>query len=597
MTWEGWLTFGTVVAMVLALARGIGSTDMVFVLGLTVLVTVGVLTGSTKLPGPDAAVSGFGNEALVTVAVLYVVVTGLTQTGAMERLTAPLLGRPTKPIQAQSRLMAICASMSAFLNNTPIVAMFLPVLSDLCKKTGISPSKVFLPLSYATILGGVCTLIGTSTNMVVHGLLKAHDGVGLKLFDITPVGVPVAGAGILFILLASRWLLPNRKSALNQAADPRAYTVEMTVDDQSVLAGKSIEAAGLRGLPGLYLVEIERRGRLLTAVGPQEVLEVADRLVFVGVVESVVDLQKLRGLKPATNQVFKIGGERSQRTLIEAVVSPSCPLVGKTIKEGRFRNVYDAAVIAVARAGERINKKIGEIELRAGDTLLLEAHPSFAERMRDARDFLLVSRIEGSTPPRHERAWVAIALTLAMILAAGFEWLSMLNAGLVAGMAMILAGCCSVNEARKGIDWDVLITIGASLGIGKAMDSSGAARVVAESMIGAAATPWMALAVLYLATMILTEVMSNNAAAALVFPIAMATAASLGASIMPFVIVIMVAASCGFATPIGYQTNLMVYGPGGYRFSDYLKIGIPLDLLCFAVAVGITPLVYPFYPS
>jgi di/tricarboxylate transporter len=214
--------------------------------------------------------------------------------------------------------------------------------------------------------------------------------------------------------------------------------------------------------------------------------------------------------------------------------------------------------------------------------------------MRNSRDFLLVSRVEGSTPPRHERAALAIAILVAMVAAAGFEWLSMLNAGLVAAVAMILTGCCTPSEARRGIEWEVLIVIGAALGLGKALDQSGVARAIASGLIGVASSPWMALVAVYLVTMVLTEVMSNNAAAALVFPVAMASAETLGVSPMPFVIALMVAASCGFATPIGYQTNLMVYGPGGYRFGDYLRIGIPLDLLVMAVAVAVTPLVWPF---
>jgi di/tricarboxylate transporter len=595
MSWEGWVTIATVLGMAVALAKYERGTDFIFVASLTLLVTVGAISGSSKLPRPDQAVAGFGNEGLLTVAVLYVVVAGLTQTGAMERITAALLGRPKHWATAQVRLMATCGALSGFLNNTPIVAMFVPVLSELCKRSRISPSKLFLPLSYATILGGVCTLIGTSTNMLVHGMLKAQDGVGLRMFDITPVGLSCALVGCAFILLSSRWLLPNRGSALNSAVDPREYTVEMLVAEDSPLANQTIEEAGLRGLPGLYLFQIDRRGHTIQAVSSRERLEAGDRLVFVGVISSVVDLQKMRGLKPATNQIFKLSSDRTQRQWTEAVVSPSCPLVGKTVREGRFRQRYDAAVLAVARNGERIlDRKIGDIELRSGDTLLLEAHESFAERMRDSRDFLLVSGIAGSSPRRHERDWIALVLLLGMVVAAGFEWLSMLNAGLLAAVAMIALKCCSPNEARLAIDWQVLTVIGASIGIGKAMDQSGAAGAMAHTLIGAAGTPWLALAAVYLVTLLLTELMSNNAAAALVFPLAIATAQEFGVSAMPFVICIMVAASCGFATPIGYQTNLMVYGPGGYRYSDYLKIGIPLDLIVAATALAVIPRVFPF---
>lgn len=602
MPWEAWLTIATVTVMLITLGFNVAATDMVFLAGLTLLVTVGavytLITGNpSTLPGAEKAVTGFGNEGLLTVAVLYVVVTGLVQTGAMSLVTQPLLGRPKTAARAQARLMLPVMGLSAFLNNTPVVAMFLPVVDDLCKKSRISPSRLFIPLSYAAILGGVCTLIGTSTNLVVHGLLKASspDGKGLGMWDITWVGVPCALAGLAYIMFFSRWLLPDRRSPISAGDDARQYTVEMTVEPNSALEGQTIEAAGLRHLPGLYLAEIERDGQAIVAVGPQQRLEGNDRLLFVGIVESVIDLQKIRGLKPATNQVFKLDAPRKDRCLIEAVVSDSCPVVGKTIRAGRFRSLYNAAVIAVARNGERIHKKIGDIVLRAGDTLLLEAHPSFADQQRNARDFFLVSKVDGSTPPRHDKAFLALAILIAMVAAAGLEWLTMLNAALVGAGLMIATGCCTPGEGRRSIDWEVLLVIGAAIGIGHAMNATGVAATIAHAVVNAVGdNPWIILAAIYAVTLIMTEVMSNNAAAALVFPIAMATAKDLNVSFMPFLIAIMVAASCGFATPIGYQTNLMVQGPGGYRFSDYVRIGVPLDLLMMAVTVAITPFVWPF---
>jgi di/tricarboxylate transporter len=589
MSWEAWTTLGMLgVVFALMAATRVGP-DVLLCGALTVLLTLGIVT-------PAEALSGLSNEGMVTVAVLFVVVTGLRDTGGMHLLTRRLLGRPRSATAAQARLMFPVAGLSAFMNNTPLVAMLLPVVSDWTRQLRLSASKLMIPLSYATILGGTCTLIGTSTNLVVNGLVKKTPGLpSLHLFDPAWVGVPCALAGLGYILCTSRWLLPERRPVFCTAEDAREYTVEMSIAADSPLIGQTIERAGLRHLPGMYLMEIDRNGDVLAAVSPQERLQCHDQLVFVGVVESVVDLQRFRGLLPATDQVFKLKHPRVQRCLIEAVVSDSCPLVGQTIRDGRFRTIYNAVVIAVARSGERLRQKIGDIVLRPGDTLLLEARPSFVEQQRNSRDFLLVSQVQNSTPPRHDRAWVALGILGAMVTVATFGWLSMLNAAMLAAGLMILSGCCTATLARRSVDWQVLLVIAASFGLEQALWKSGAAHVIASAFLDMAGNqPWLALAGVYGVTLLLTELLTNNAAAALMFPIAVTTATGLGVSPMPFVIALMVAASCGFATPIGYQTNLMVYGPGGYRFADYLRIGIPLDILIGIVAVLVIPLVWHF---
>jgi di/tricarboxylate transporter len=300
-------------------------------------------------------------------------------------------------------------------------------------------------------------------------------------------------------------------------------------------------------------------------------------------------------LRPATDPTFKIDDRASARCLIEAVVSDSCPVLGETIRDARFRSRYNAVVLAVARNGQRLNQKIGDITLRPGDTLLLESSPSFIEEHRNRRDFFLVSQLADSEPPRHDKAPLALAILIGMVAVVGLGWTSMLKAGLAAGAVMILTRCCSVNAARRSIDLETLLAIAASFGLGKALETTKAAELIASYMTDmAGGNRYITLAVMYLVTLIVTELITNNAAAALMFPFAMATAADLGTSYMPFVIVVMMAASAGFATPIGYQTNLMVYGPGGYRFSDYVKIGVPLDLLIFVVTVIVTPLAWPF---
>jgi len=302
-----------------------------------------------------------------------------------------------------------------------------------------------------------------------------------------------------------------------------------------------------------------------------------------------------RGLEPAPDQLFKIDAPRHQRCLVEAVVSHTCPLVGKTIREGRFRNVYNAVVIAVARNGERLTGKIGDVRVRAGDMLLIESHEGFISRQKDSRDFYLVSGVEDSTPRRFEKAPWAFAILIGMVVVAGFGWVDMLHATLVAAGAMLLLRCCSTSQARKSIEWNVLVVVASALGLGVALEQTGAATTIAEVLLGVVHDqPWFALAMIYLVTNVFTEFITNNAAAALIFPIAMSTAERLDVNPMPFIICVMIAASASFATPVGYQTNMMVYGPGGYRFGDYLRIGIPLTILMGIVAVGLAPLIWPF---
>lgn len=605
MGWEAWLVMVVVVLMVVSLAMEWAPPDLLTLGCLLILVTGQAVFGSNKLPTANEAFQGFSSPSLITVGVLFVIVTGLMQTGAMGLLTDRLVGRPQTVLSAQIRLLFPVTFLSAFLNNTPIVAMFMPVVDDICKRTRISPSKLYMPMAFAATFGGVCTLIGTSTNLVVKGAMEKAGLPPMGFFDITWIGVPCALGGVIFILLASQRLLPDRKPAISLSDDLRQYTVEMLVQAGGPLVNVTIREAGLRSLPGLYLAEIERDGQILAAVGPNERLQANDRLVFVGIIESVVDLRKTRGLIPATDQVFKLNTPTSHRCLMEAVVSNRCPIIGSTIRDGQFRSRYNSAVIAVARDGKHIPGKIGDIVLQPGDTLLLEGHPDFAVQQRNSSDFFLVSHVENSTPLRHDRAWIAIGILGGMILLASMLSKDatdgrpavdfLLPAALIAALAMVVTRCCSGTQARQSVDWSVLIVIGASLGIGEAIKLSGAAKYLSQqSILYCGSNAWLQLAVIYLLTMILTELVTNNAAAVLMFPLALEVSKSLGASHVPFMIAIMVAASMGFATPFGYQTNLMVYGPGGYKFRDYLAVGIPLDLVMMGITVALTPFLFPF---
>ncbi len=587
LSWQAWLAIATTIAAFCGNAFTPLPADIVFLGAAAVLFLSGVLD-------EKAALAGFSNAGMITVGVLYIVVAGLQQTGALQWVSQQVLGMPKTPSRALVRLMLPVMGASAFLNNTPVVAMFIPVVNDWCRKLRFSPSKLMIPLSYAAIFGGLCSLIGTSTNLVVNGLLIDATGSGLKLFDIAWVGLPCALAGFLFLYSTQSWLLPDRQAVLSSTDDLREYTVEMKVVGSS-LVGKTVEKAGLRHLPNLYLAEIRRDSQVLSAVGPLERLQEGDLLLFVGMIDSILDLQRIRGLQVATNQGAKLEGSPAERSLIEAVVSNTCPLVGKTIRESQFRTQYNAVVVAAARNGDRITGKIGDIRLQPGDTLLLEASSDFVNKRRISRDFYLISGVPNSEPMRHERSRIAFALTVIMVVFAAVGWLSMLQAAVLAAVGMIALGCCSPAQAMRSIDWSVLLVIAAALALGQALDSTGAAEAIATTVVGAAGNnPWLALAAVYAITTVLTEIITNNAAAALIFPISLSLATQLGVSSTPFVISIMVAASASFATPIGYQTNLMVCGPGGYKFSDFLRVGVPLNLLYGVVTVMIAPLIYPF---
>ena len=583
------LTLGVVVAAIIAMMVSRAGPDLILLAGLTVLIVSGII------PAKDA-VHGFANEGLISVAVLFIVAEGLEQTGAITSLIKKMLGLPSSRITALLRLMLPTATMSAFLNNTPVVAVMLPVLDDWSKKCRLSVSQLMIPLSYATILGGLCTVLGTSTTVVVNGLMSSEGLEPLSLFEPGFVGLPCCFVGLIYILTTGKLLLPNRKPASMNLDDPREYTIEMLVDPTSPLVGKTIEAAGLRHLTGMFLMEVDREGHILPAVSPSERLHANDRLVFVGV-DSVVDLQKLPGLTPATDQVFKLDSPRSERCLIEAVASNTCPVINTTIRDARFRTRYNAVVIAVSRNGQRVRGKIGSITLLAGDTLLLEAHTSFADVQRNSRDFYLVSRVENSTPLRREKAWIAqIVLIGLVLLNTVFGW-QILPSALLAAMILILTGCVKAHEARASIDWSVLITIAAGIGIGEAMkaEHSGAGPFIAEYLTSfSGGAPIAALAIIYGITMVFTNLITAKAAATLLFPVAVSTAASMGVNPMPFVVAVMIAAAASFATPVGYQTNLMVQGPGGYRYSDYVRFGGPLSLLLWIVAVLVIPLRWSF---
>jgi len=589
LTVEIFITLTVVVGVLVLLTSTRIDTDVVLVAAMILLTLLGILE-------PEKALQGFASTGVMTIAALYIVVAGLRETGAMAWISRMVLGRPRSLTIAQGKLMLVTSALSAVINNTPVVALFIPVAQEWASRFGYSISKLLLPMNHIVILAGMCTLIGTSTNLIVNSLLvKTVPDAGLGLFDLAWVGLPLTAIGFVYVLVTSRWLLPDRQSPVEQLENAREYSVEARVLPGGPLVGRSIAEVGLRSMKYAFVLEIARGNRLLTAVGPDELLEANDRVTFVGVVDAVNELRRMPGILVAEDQTFQLNLQHTKRCLVELVLGTASPLVGQTVKESGFRSLYNAAIISISREGARLGGKLGDVRLRPGDTLLAEADHGFVDRQKYNREFLLVSSLMDSTPPDFARAPLAFLILLGMLVVATLEWIPLFQASFLAAGAMVATRCVTLNLARRSIEYSVLAGIGASFALGFALAESGAANMLA-GWIGTVAKgdPFWALVMLYVATIVMTEMITNNAAGVLMFPIAMAVAQDGGVSYLPYVVCVMIGASAGFITPIGYQTNLMVYGPGGYRWIDYVRFGTPLSIVVGIATVLIVPRVWPF---
>ena len=588
MDWQAWFTVGltiAVLATLIAIPRL--TTDMVLMAALLLLSITGILE-------PDEALSGFANTGLMTVAAMFIVAAAIRSSGGVDLVVERVLGRPTGARGALVRLMLPVVGLSAFLNNTPVVATMIPAVSQWARRIKVPSSSLMIPLSYASILGGTITLIGTSTNLVVNGQYQVLTGKpGFGLFDIAPIGLICALVGTVFVVFAAPLLLKVRRSPDQTFADTRSFTFEVAVARDGPLVGKSIQQAGLRHLERIYLAEIEREGSVITAVTPEELLRGGDRLVFVGETEAIVDVLRINGLVAAVGSQPSLERKVPERRLVEAVVAEYCEIVGHTIRDGRFRDRYGAVVLAVARNGEHIRGRLSSIILAPGDLLLLEMRPGDVERLRQSRDFLLMNVLDHELPD-HSRALLSWAILGGIIALATTGIMSMLNASLLGVAAMLATRCIGANEARRSLDLPVLVTIAASFALGNALEKTGAADFLGNSIVtGAGNDAWLLLALAYLSVMVLTELITNNAAAMLMLPVVLAITQTAGLNDVPYVMAVMMAASASFATPIGYQCNLMVYGPGGYQFSDFLRIGVPMNLLMALVTIVAIPFIWP----
>jgi di/tricarboxylate transporter len=587
MEWQAYFAVALTLTTLATLMFSRISPHIVMTAAMALLSASGVLTASEAL-------AGFSNPGLATVAAMFIVATGIHATGGIDLLVNRLLGQPTSIRGAQLRLCTPVILLSGLLNNTPVVATLIPAITAWGRKLGISSSKLMIPLSYAAIMGGTLTLVGTSTNLVVNSQYQQITGEdGFPMFAIGMIGLPACLVGLAYMLWLFPRYLPDRGDE-GLFGDVREFTLEVAVADDGPLVGKSVEEAGLRQLVKIYLVEIIREDSVITAVPSEEHLRGGDRLIFAGNTEAISDLLRIKGIVPATEaERPALSQAREERRLVEAALSPHSDCVGQTIRDSRFRDRYGAVILAVARSGERVSGNQGTIRLRAGDTLLLEARPAFVTRQRYNKDFLIINDLE-QEQPRHHRAYLAWAILLVVVIAATTEITTMLNAALLGAGIMLATGCCSLNQAHKSLDVNVLVTIGASFALGAALAKTGVAANIADLVIAmSTGKAWLALVLAYFTVSVLTELINNNAAAILMLPIVLEICAKAGLPAEPFVFAVMMAASASFATPIGYQTNLMVYGPGGYRFSDFVKVGAPLNILIGMVSITMILCIWP----
>ena len=587
MSTDALITVGVLLVFLGIIIRGRLAVDFALAGAMVALLVFGVLT-------PNEAFAGFSNPALFIIACFYVVASALKESGALHWWVMRWLGNNGSVKGALPRIMGPVAVTSSMISNTPVVAIFIPLIQDWARRHNLSVSKLLIPLSYASILGGTCTLIGTSTNILVVGMLQSTpEADSLSLFSPALIGIPLVILGIVYFVLIGHRLLPDRGGLVESMPDTREYAVSMRVEE-GPLVGMSIADAGLRHLQFSFLSEIQSKGHIIPAVGPEEILSANDILIFVGQPEGVSELRQFRGLVPAESEVLKLDVPYSSRALIEAVISPVSNMVGKTVKDSSFRTMFGGVILSVSRNGDRINQKVGSIVLRGGDTLLLEAARGFVRRHRYSRDFLLLSRIDDASIPDLSKAPVALGLLGLFVAIVVSGLMSLVTASLLLVVALAATGCISMEFAQRSIDFRVLLAIGASLALGFALQKTGLADLGAQGIILLAdGNPFVNLVLLYIATVIATELITNNAAAVLMFPLAQALSVELDGNLLPFVMTIMFAASASFLTPFGYQTNLMVQGPGGYHSADYFRVGILLSLMVGVTVVFLVPVFWP----
>ena len=586
------------VSAILLLALVLFVTELVPI-DLTALLVVGslILTGVLT---PAEGFSGFSHPAPVTVAAMMVLSAGLLQTGAVAKLGQKVsaLGGSSEFSQL-AVIFPVVALLSAFISNTAAVAMFIPLVLNIAREKKLSPSKMLLPLSYAAILGGACTYIGTSTNIIVGTIYASGASPPLQMFEFTGLGLVLLGLGAVYMLAIGQRNLPYRptEASLTEGYRLREYLTELVIRADSPLLDKTLRETDFSQLLDIEVLEIQRGQEKLRLFLQDIRLSGGDILIVKGSLENILKIRDTEGVDILAEVKLSDRDLKSgDITLAEAVISPDSFLIGRTLKEANFRQRYQATALAIRRHGSQILDKLGRVRLRVGDMLLVQVRKAIIGNLRQDSDFMLILEESQGSDFRFSKLPIAVLIFLGVIAAAASQKLDIVVAALSGALLMVFTRCLSLRQAYLAVDWRIVILIGGTLALGTAMEKTGTANLIADSLVGwsGALGPVALIAVLYLLTMGMTEVMSNNATAALLTPIAISIAHQGGWDPRPFAFCVAFAASCSFLTPIGYQTNTMVYGPGGYRFTDYFKVGAWLSLISWLAATLLIPRIWPF---
>lgn len=576
--------------------------DLVALMVMGTLIVVGLLlrlvdwVPREKWITPEEGIAGFSNPATITVAAMFVLSAGLHKTGVVSLAARMLSGLAALPSVFLLAMMLMVGALSAFINNTAAVAVFLPLVLAVCAGGRIPPSKLLIPLSFASQFGGVCTLIGTSTNLLVSSISDRAGLGAFSMFEFAPLGLVMLGAGTVYLLLVSRWLLPNRRGAEHTENYQLAnYISELRVRPNSRLVNQTVAASAFGAKTGVTVLEIIRDGRHLFAI-LEEKIQANDVLLVRGGPREILEAKS--GWKLELEPEFKLKDaalEARDLELAEVLIAPNSTLNDRTLAAVDFRHQYNAIVLAIQKRRRTVREKLSQVRLHLGDALLLLGPREELARLRSDPNFLVLEQVE-EPALRRKKIPIAVGVISAVVALAAFNIMPILVASILGCIALVVSRCITLEEVYSSIDWKVIFLLAGVLPLGLAMEKTGAAQLLAQATLGpiGAFGPVVVLAALYLLTAVLTEFMSNNATAVLMAPIAIGTAAAMGIDARPLLMAVCFAASTSFATPVGYQTNTMVLHPGGYRYADFMRIGIPLNLLFWVLAVIFIPRIWPF---
>jgi di/tricarboxylate transporter len=584
---DAWITIVTVLGMFTILLFTKWRSDLVFLGAIGVLYVTGVLDAKE-------AFSGFSSTSVITVGVLFVVVAGLTYTGVLQCIVKYLLGSPNSYSKAVTRLMLPVAVLSSFLSNTTVVSLFVNIVKMWAKKLGISPSKLLIPLSYASGMGGVCTLIGTPPNLIISGLYEEKTGEAMNILTTTIPGLFCLAIGVLSII-AMRRLLPDRKVPESAFESTGEYTVEFLVPSDNPYIGKKLGQAGLFHVKGGSLIEMHHFDNVPMAITENEPIMGGDHLVYAGRIDELIDMANSHKLVSADHHIFSID-EVDDYRLHTAYITFGSSLIGTTIGGSTFEKDNNVMLAAVARRGERLNVAPREVELQAGDTLLLVCPKQINVNTAALKHDLQFFDSE-DVPNIGYGTLISSAIMIAMVALSAFGVLPLLQCAFLAAAAMLICRCCNMDQAMRAINWDILMVFAGSAVLGLAIQKTGIAEGLANGILDVCGTnPLVVMTAVCFVGTFITEFISNTAAGAMFFPIMYEAAEKLGYDPFPFLVALMVSVSSSFATPIGSPTHMLVYGPGGYRFSDFMRIGLLMNLIILAANILIVNLVYPLTP-